>query len=41
VALIQQYKQAKYLQCWLPELDPNFTYHSTTGFCEQQKQEVL
>ncbi len=40
-ALKKQYRQAKYLQCWLPELDPNFTYHSTTGFCERQKQEVL
>jgi CRISPR-associated endonuclease/helicase Cas3 len=39
-ALIQQYKQVNYLQCWLPELDPNFTYHSTTGFCEQQRQEI-
>ncbi|MGO4893178.1 CRISPR-associated helicase Cas3' [Flavobacterium sp. W21_SRS_FM6] len=33
--LEQRYKQIKYLQCWLPELDPNFIYHSTTGFCEK------
>jgi len=37
----RQYPQIKYMQCWLPEQDLNFTYHSTTGFCEQQKQEVL
>jgi len=41
LVLERQYPQIKYMQCWLPEQDSNFTYHSTTGFCEQQKQEVL
>jgi CRISPR-associated endonuclease/helicase Cas3 len=40
-SLEKQYRQIKYLQLWLPETDPDFTYHSTTGFCERQKQEVL
>jgi CRISPR-associated endonuclease/helicase Cas3 len=35
--LEQQYKQIKYLQLWLPELEENYTYHSTTGFCQVQK----
>lgn len=39
--LEQQYKQIKYLQLWLPELEERYTYHSTTGFCQVQKQEVL
>lgn len=39
--LEQRYRQIKYLQCWLPDLDPNFIYHSTIGFCEKQKQEEL
>ncbi|MGR6503941.1 CRISPR-associated helicase Cas3' [Shewanella sp. Koi 1] len=39
--LEQQYKQIKYLQLWLPELEERYTYHSTTGFCQAQKQEVL
>lgn len=39
--LEQQYQQIKYLQLWLPELEENYTYHSTTGFCQVQKQEVL
>ncbi|WP_075187560.1 CRISPR-associated helicase/endonuclease Cas3 [Teredinibacter haidensis] len=33
-------KQAKYLQCWLPGFDVNFTYESTTGFREFQKEDV-
>jgi len=36
--LQQQFPQAKYLQCWLAEKDPNFTYHLTTGFCERSPQ---
>ncbi len=39
--LEQQFKQIKYLQLWLPELEENYTYHSTTGFCQVQKQEAL
>lgn len=35
VLLKKRYRQAKYLQCWMPELDPSFTYHPTTGFCEK------
>lgn len=31
-----RYRKAKYLQCWLPERDTQFTYHSTTGFVEKQ-----
>jgi CRISPR-associated endonuclease/helicase Cas3 len=38
--LKQQFKYIDYMQLWLPELDRNFTYLSTTGFCEQQ-EEVL
>ena len=40
-ALKKQYRYIDFMQLWLPELDPYFTYHPTTGFCEQQKQEVL
>jgi CRISPR-associated endonuclease/helicase Cas3 len=36
--LTQRYRNIKYMQCWLPECDANFTYHSTTGFCEKQKE---
>jgi CRISPR-associated endonuclease/helicase Cas3 len=39
--LEQKYKQIKYLQLWLPEFEEHYTYHSTTGFCQVQKQEVL
>ncbi|MBV7315797.1 CRISPR-associated helicase Cas3' [Shewanella sp. NIFS-20-20] len=39
--LEQQYQPIKYRQLWLPALDKNYTYHSTTGFCQVQKQEVL
>lgn len=35
-AFTQQYPQSKYLHFWLPQLDPNFTYHPTTGFCEKE-----
>ncbi|WDE04942.1 CRISPR-associated helicase/endonuclease Cas3 [Thalassomonas viridans] len=34
--LTQQFKQIKYLQLWLPETDPDFTYESATGFCERK-----
>ncbi|NHB88377.1 CRISPR-associated helicase Cas3' [Photorhabdus tasmaniensis] len=34
-ALQQRYHQIRYLQPWLPEQDPNFTYSSTMGFCEK------
>ncbi|MER2470795.1 CRISPR-associated helicase Cas3' [Photorhabdus laumondii] len=34
-ALQQRYYQVRYLQPWLPEQDPNFTYSSTIGFCER------
>eukprot|EP01093_Parvamoeba_rugata_P011291 TRINITY_DN30_c0_g1_i2.p1 TRINITY_DN30_c0_g1~~TRINITY_DN30_c0_g1_i2.p1 ORF type:complete len:589 (-),score=104.21 TRINITY_DN30_c0_g1_i2:6898-8664(-) len=37
----QQYKYIDYLQLWLPDLDPHFTYHSKTGFSELQKEELL
>lgn len=36
-----QFRQAKYLQCWPVDLDENFAYQPTTGFCEQQKEEAL
>lgn len=36
-----QYRQAKYLQCWLPEDDLNFTYHTAAGFCEKLLKETL
>ncbi|WP_438864534.1 CRISPR-associated helicase Cas3' [Neptunicella sp.] len=39
--LKQQYKYIDYLQLWLPECDPNFAYHPTTGFCEIQKEDLL
>ncbi|OEY65570.1 CRISPR-associated helicase/endonuclease Cas3 [Marinobacter sp. X15-166B] len=39
-AVHQAYPQAKYLRLWLPEQDSQFTYNETTGFCEQQTQEV-
>ncbi len=38
IALKQQYPQVKYLQCWLPEQDPKFAYHTTTGFCDKSPQ---
>ena len=34
--LKEQHKYIDYLQLWLPELDPNFTYHGKTGFCERK-----
>lgn len=34
-ALQQRYYQIRYLQPWLPDQDPNFTYSSTIGFCER------
>lgn len=40
-AFTLEFPHSKYLQLWLPELDPNFTYHPTTGFCETQQQEAL
>ncbi|MBV7264273.1 CRISPR-associated helicase Cas3' [Photobacterium sp. WH24] len=39
-ALQQCYRQIQFMTVWLPEQDPNFTYHATTGFCERQTQEV-
>lgn len=30
----RKYRQAKYLQCWLPELDPDYGYSPSVGFCE-------
>ncbi|KDM91670.1 CRISPR-associated helicase/endonuclease Cas3 [Photobacterium galatheae] len=39
-ALQQRYRQIQFMTVWLPEQDPNFTYHATTGFCERQTQEV-
>ncbi|MDO6581494.1 CRISPR-associated helicase Cas3' [Photobacterium sp. 2_MG-2023] len=39
-ALQQRYRQVQFMTVWLPEQDPNFTYHATTGFCERQTQEV-
>ncbi|NRN30692.1 CRISPR-associated helicase Cas3' [Photorhabdus heterorhabditis] len=33
--LQQRYHQIKYLQPWLPDKDPNFTYSSIIGFCEK------
>jgi CRISPR-associated endonuclease/helicase Cas3 len=35
-----QHRKAKYLQCWVPEDDRNFTYHPATGFCEQQQKDT-
>ena len=40
-SLKQRFKYIDYLQLWLPELDPCFTYHATTGFCELQKEGEL
>lgn len=40
-ALKKRYKYIDYLQLWIPELDPCFTYHANTGFCELQKKELL
>ncbi|MBI6550287.1 CRISPR-associated helicase Cas3' [Xenorhabdus lircayensis] len=34
------FKSVKYLQIWLPELDPNFTYDPNMGFYEPPKQEA-
>lgn len=39
--LQQQYKYLQYMQVWLPELDPDFTYHPSTGFSEKFKKETL
>lgn len=39
--LQQQYKYIQYMQVWLPELDPDFTYDPTTGFSEKFKKETL
>lgn len=39
--LQQQYKYIQYMQVWLPELDPDFTYDPTTGFSETFKKETL
>ena len=33
-AFKKKYRQAKYLQCWLPELDPLYGYSPSMGFCE-------
>ncbi|MDC2888533.1 CRISPR-associated helicase Cas3' [Psychrosphaera algicola] len=33
--LQQQYKYLQYMQVWLPELDPDFTYHPATGVSER------
>lgn len=38
--LRQRHKYIDYLQLWLPELDPNFTYHGKTGFNEIRKEEL-
>ncbi|MDE9551308.1 CRISPR-associated helicase Cas3' [Xenorhabdus bovienii] len=38
--LKSQFKSAKYLQIWLPELDPNFSYDPTIGFYEIHQQEA-
>ncbi|MDC9613196.1 CRISPR-associated helicase Cas3' [Xenorhabdus khoisanae] len=41
VELLQnRFKSAKYLQIWLPEIDPNFTYDPNMGFYESPKQEA-
>ncbi|WP_196161086.1 CRISPR-associated helicase Cas3' [Reinekea sp. G2M2-21] len=34
------HKAAKYLQCWLPELDPDFSYSPNRGFSSQTNKEV-
>ncbi|SIO92410.1 CRISPR-associated helicase/endonuclease Cas3 [Vibrio spartinae] len=39
-AVHRAYPTTKYLQLWMPETDPLFTYDETAGFCAQQKQEV-
>ncbi len=31
-----RFKQAKYLQCWLVDRDPDFSYESSTGFSEEK-----
>ncbi|MDC9589304.1 CRISPR-associated helicase Cas3' [Xenorhabdus sp. XENO-10] len=38
--LQEKFKAVKYLQIWLPELDPNFTYDPNMGFYEPPKQEA-
>lgn len=36
----RRYKQISYMKCWIPECDSCFTYDNTTGFSEQQKEEL-
>lgn len=36
-----QFPKAKYLRCWLPQEDSNFSYDSAMGFVETEKKEML
>ncbi|MEM9102446.1 MAG: CRISPR-associated helicase Cas3' [Pseudomonadota bacterium] len=38
-ALQQTYPRIKYMQCWLPELEPNFSYNQTIGFHINEAQQ--